>query len=529
MQHKRKESKAWFPILFALVLITGMYAGYTLRDTAQQGQGLLNTVKRAPVQQILDLIRLKYVDSLNTDTLSDLAIKDILLKLDPHSVYIPPVEVPEVMEDLQGNFQGIGVEFHIYKDTVTVINVLENGPSYKAGLKTGDQFIKVGDSVIAGKKLTSDQVKNMLKGESNSPVTVVIRREGKLLKYTIKRGMIPLPSIDIAYMIDKRTGFIRINKFAGNTYKEFMKSLEELQAKGMQQLILDLRENGGGILSEAINIADEFLDADKLIVFTKGSHVPTEKYQCKRPGLFEKGKLVVLIDESSASASEVLTGALQDWDRATIIGRRSFGKGLVQEQYELSNEGALRLTVARYYTPSGRSIQRPYNAGKDNYYDDITARYKHGDMLNADSNKVTNGRAYKTSKGKVVYGGGGIMPDIFVPYDTSMTSQQVEEIFSIKGMNNFLYSYYLKNKKEFEGYKSAADFVERFPIESAWQAFLKSINMDIAKKFSPEQLEADKIYLKALLARIAWRAEGYYQVINKNDNAVQKALEEINK
>ncbi|HJU45887.1 MAG TPA: S41 family peptidase, partial [Chitinophagaceae bacterium] len=527
MRHERKESKAWFPILFALVLITGMYAGFRLRDTAQQGQGLLNTGKRSPVQQILDLIRLKYVDSINTDTLADVAIKDILSQLDPHSVYIPPVEVPEVMEDLQGNFQGIGIEFHIYKDTVNVINVLENGPGYKAGLKTGDQFIKIDDSVIAGKKLAADQVKGMLKGAGNTSVTVTVKRENKLLKFTIKRGTIPLPSIDIAYMIDKQTGFIRINKFAGNTYQEFMKNLEDLQAKGMQKLILDLRQNGGGVLSEAINIADEFLDEDKLIVFTKGNHVPTEKYQCKRPGLFEKGKLVVLIDESSASASEVLTGALQDWDRATIIGRRSFGKGLVQEQYELSNEGALRLTVARYYTPSGRSIQRPYDEGKDDYYDDITKRIEHGDMLNADSNKITNGKAYKTHNGRTVYSGGGIMPDIFVPYDTSLTSRQVGDMFSLKGMNNFLYSYYLKNKKDFEGYKSATDFVERFPVDHTWQAFLKSVNVDIVKSFPPEQLEADKIYLKALLARIAWRAEGFYQVINQSDNMVQKALEEI--
>lgn len=376
--------------------------------------------------------------------------------------------------------------------------------------------------------MSADQIKNMLKGVNNSPVVITIRRDGRLLKYTIKRGTIPLPSIDIAYMMDKQTGFIRINKFASTTYQEFMKSLESLQAKGMKQLILDLRDNGGGILSGAINIADEFLDADKLIVFTKGSHVPTERYQCKRPGLFEQGKLVVLIDENTASASEILTGALQDWDRATIIGRRSFGKGLVQEQYELSNGGALRLTVARYYTPSGRSIQKPYG-GNDHYYDDITQRYEHGDMLNADSNKIKNGQVYKTSQGRTVYGGGGIMPDIFVPYDTSIASQQVEDIFAAKGMNNFLYSYYLKNKKDFEGYKSAADFVDHFPIENAWQAFIRSINIDIARQFPPEQLATDKVYLKALLAKISWRAEGFYQVINKSDSTVQKAMEVINK
>lgn len=501
--------------------------GFRLRDTMQEGQGLLNVGRRAPVQQMIDLIRLKYVDTVNIDTLTQVAIKDILQKLDPHSVYIPPVEVPEIMEDLQGNFQGIGVEFHMYRDTLNIINVLENGPGYKAGLKVGDQFIKLGDSLIAGKKLTADQIKNMLKGPNNSPVAITIRRDGQLLKYTIKRGTIPLPSIDIAYMMDKRTGFIRINKFASSTYQEFMKSLESLQAKGMQQLILDLRDNGGGILSEAVNIADEFLDDNKLIVFTKGSHVPTEKYECKRPGLFEKGNLVVLIDENTASASEVLTGALQDWDRATIIGRRSYGKGLVQEQYGLSNGGALRLTVARYYTPSGRSIQKPYS-GNDHYYDEITQRYEHGEMLNADSNHIKNGTPFKTHNGRPVYGGGGIMPDIFVPYDTSITSKHVEEIFSAKGMSTFLYSYYLRNKKDFEGYTSAADFVNRYPIDNAWQAFLRSLNVDIVKHFPPDQLEADKVYLKALLARISWRAEGFYQVINKSDSTVQRALRVMN-
>lgn len=526
MQHERKKIRASLPILFAIVLITGMYAGSRLQSRAREGYSPLSN-RRAPVQQILDLVSLKYVDSLNMDTLTDIAIRDILQELDPHSVYIPPVEVPEVLEDLQGNFQGIGVEFHVYRDTVNVINVLENGPGYKAGLKTGDQFIKLGDSVIAGKKLTADQIKGMLRGANNSPVVITVKRDSSFLKYTVKRGTIPLPSVDIAYMIDKQTGFIRISKFAGNTYKEFMQSLEELQGKGMKQLILDLRDNGGGLLSEAINIADEFLDADKLITFTKGNQVPMEKYTCKRPGLFENGKLILLIDENSASASEVLTGALQDWDRATIIGRRSFGKGLVQEQYELNNGGALRLTVARYYTPSGRSIQKPYT-GNDHYYDDLTQRYEHGEMLNADSNKITNGKAYKTHNGRTVYGGGGIMPDIFVPYDTSLTSQHVKEIFAAKGMSNFLYSYYLKNKKDFEGYKSAADFVDRFPIEPAWQAFLKSINVDIEKQFPPDQLAADKIYLKALLARISWRTKGFYQVINNNDSTVQRALRVIN-
>lgn len=528
MQNKGKESRAWLPILLALTLTTGLYAGFMLHDTTNQG---LNRSERAPIQQIIDLIRLKYVDSVNIDTLSDIAINDILAKLDPHSRYIPPIEVPDEIEDLQGNFTSIGIDYHMYKDTLYVINVLENGPSYKAGLKVGDQIVKIDDSVIIGKKLKDNQIKGMLRGADRSLVTITIKRGEKFQKFTIKRGTIPLSSIDIAYMINKRTGFIRVNKFAGTTYQEFMKSLESLQAKGMQQLILDLRNNGGGTLDAALDIADEFLDGDKLIVSMKGSH-SMERYQCKRPGLFENGKLVVLIDETSASASEVVTGALQDWDRATIVGRRSFGKGLVQVQYDLSNGGALRLTTARYYTPSGRNIQRPYTStseGKKDYEDDLNKRYEHGEMLNADSNKITNGHAYKTSKGKPIYGGGGIMPDIFVPYDTSLINQHVGEIFTTKGTSNFLFNYYLKNRKEFEGYKSAADFVDRFPIENAWQAFLKFVNVDITKHFPADQLEADKVYLKARLAKIAWREEGFYRVFNNSDKDVQKALEVINK
>ena len=526
MQQESKRPAAWPPILFAIIFVAGIYSGALLSRTTGTGSGFNSD--RAPVQEVIDLIHSKYVDSISTDTLENIAIKDILSRLDPHSRYIPPVDVAEEEEDLQGNFQGIGIEFHVYKDTVNVINVLKDGPSYKAGLKTGDQFIKIDDSVIAGKKLTNDQIKNRMRGEPGSKINVVVLRDGKLRKYTIKRGTIPLPSLDIAYMIDKHTGFIRLNKFAATTHREFMQSVDSLQAKGMQQLILDLRDNGGGLLSAATDIADDLLNGEKLIVAMKGNNKKEERIECKRPGLFEAGKLVVLIDEGSASASEVLTGALQDWDRATVIGRRSFGKGLVQSQYDLSNGGALRLTTAHYYTPSGRSIQKPYNGSKDQYEDELTKRYEHGEMLNADSNKIKNGKAYKTSKGKTVYGGGGIMPDIFVPYDTSLTSQQVEELFSADGLTNFLYNYYIKNKKEFEGYRSAADFVNRYSVDNAWNALLKAINIDVIKKYSPAEVEADKIYLKALLAKIAWQEEGYYQVINKDDIMIKKALEVIN-
>src|SRR5688500_18094876 len=366
---QKKKIQVWLPLMFSVVLILGMLIGFKLRESSSTAKSFFSFQKRSPLQEVIDLINLKYVDAINTDTLSEEAIERILTRLDPHSVYIPPVDLKEVNEDLQGNFQGIGVEFHILHDTVNVVNVLPKGPSERAGLMAGDQFLKVGDSVVAGVDISPVMIKSLLRGPAGSSVEVTMLRgkEKKLL--TIKRGTIPLPSLDAAYMLDRETGLIRINKFSQTTYEEFMQAMENLQAKGLKKLVLDLRGNGGGILGEAVDIADEFLDGDKLIVYTQGNKIAKEEYRCKRPGLFEQGKLVVLTDEVSASASEIVAGALQDWDRATIVGRRTFGKGLVQEQYDLSDGAALRLTVARYYTPSGRSIQKSYK-GNGGYRDE---------------------------------------------------------------------------------------------------------------------------------------------------------------
>lgn len=529
MQQGKKNLQVWLPLLFAVVMIIGMMIGYKLRENT--GTGFFQLSRRSPIQEVIDLIRLKYVDPVNTDTLADDAIQQILLKLDPHSIYIPPVELTEMNEDLQGNFQGIGVEFHIFKDTVNIVSVLENGPSDKAGLQVGDQFIKVGDSLVAGNGITGPRIKNMLRGPGKSKVVVTVLRNGQPKQVTIQRGMIPIPSVDAAYLLDKQTGFIRINKFSETTYEEFMQELEDLQSKGMQQLILDLRGNGGGILSEAVDIADEFLDEDKLIVFTKGAHVPVQQYQCKRPGLFEKGKLVVLIDESSASASEILAGALQDWDRATIIGRRSFGKGLVQEQYGLNDGSALRLTVARYYTPSGRSIQKPYS-GNSHYGNDLMERFEHGELVNADSNKIVKGQMFKTSKGRPVYGGGGIMPDVFVPFDTSAFSNTLADLYTSNTMSNFVYRYYIQNKNDFKAYKSATAFANNFQNEEKlWDQLVSFAASDSLYLYNipPKEKELAKRRLKALLARLPWRTEGFYEVINLNDPTVKKALEVIQK
>lgn len=527
----QKKLQVWLPLMFSVVMILGMMIGFKLRENTRNTGSFFVREKRSPLQQVIDLINLKYVDSVRTDTLADEAIQDMLSHLDPHSIYIPPIELGEINEDLQGEFQGIGVEFHIFNDTVNVSNVLEGGPSEKAGVQVGDQFIKVQDVEVAGKDVTGDKMKGLLRGPGASIVKVVMLRNRDLKNFTITRGSVPLPSLDAAYMITKETGMIRLNKFSRTTYEEFMRATEKLQAEGMKNMILDLRGNGGGILDEAVDITDEFLDEGKLIVYTQGNKMPREEYKSKRPGLFEAGKLVVLTDEGSASASEVLAGALQDWDRASIVGRRTFGKGLVQEQFNLADGAALRLTVARYYTPSGRSIQKSYK-NRGEYRNEIMDRFNHGDFLNADSNHVQQGDAYKTDKGRVVYGGGGIMPDVFVPYDTSAFSPALTSLYLSSTINNFIYTYFIQHKTELRKYKTALEFVAGYKDQNAlWQEFVAYAAKDGHKlaNLSNGEKELAQKRLLAMLARQPWRTEGFYEVLNMNDPVVKKALEELQK
>ena len=384
----KNKLKVWLPILFALVMVLGMMIGYQLRDKTQ-GSRFLTLNKRSALQELIELIRNKYVDPVKADSLTQVAADDLLSKLDPHSVYIPAKDLMDVNEELMGNFQGIGVEFQLFSDTVHVITVVKGGPSERAGIQVGDRFIKVADSIsIAGVKIKPDKVRSLLRGPADTKVQVTLLRGGVEKNIIIQRGTIPLPTVDVSYMIEPGKGFIRINRFGEPTYEEFMQQLEKLQAQGMKELILDLRGNGGGLLKEATDIADEFLEGDKLIVYTEGEHMPKMEYRCKRDGLFEKGKLVVLVDETSASASEVLSGALQDWDRATIIGRRSFGKGLVQQQFQLSDGSAVRLTIARYFTPLGRNIQKPYSSGKSKYEEELVSRWHNGELIKADTVKT---------------------------------------------------------------------------------------------------------------------------------------------
>ena len=526
-----KKIQVWLPLLFSITLIAGMYLGFKMRDN-MPGKGFFYMEKRRPIQEIMDLIQNKYVDDVKTETLADTAIQAMLSKLDPHSVFIPAQDLQGINEDLAGKFYGIGVEFNIFDDTINVINVLKDGPSFKAGLLTGDRFLKVGDSIVAAIKIDGDKVRKLLRGDRGDKVDLTILRGTEQKKITVTRDAIPLTSLDASYMLGNGAGYIRLNKFSEQTYREFMDALMGLKKQGLQKLVLDLRGNGGGILDEATEIADEFLAGDKLITYTEGKHVAKKEYRCRREGQFETGALVVLADEGTASASEILIGALQDWDRATVIGRRSFGKGLVQEQFDLSDNSALRLTIARYYTPIGRSIQRPYNNGGKAYYEEVSNRYHDGETQSADSVKNDTSKVYKTKSGKIVYGGGGITPDYFVALDTSGFTVSSAKVYAKGIIGNYAYKYYLQNLQQLKTYKTPADFVKVFSLsEDSWKQFVTVAAKDsITLSNISAREKADLINrITSSIARQLWRTEGMIEVLNINDVTVKKALEVLGK
>jgi carboxyl-terminal processing protease len=522
-----KKLNFWLPLLFAVIMILGMFIGFRLYPNTSTG-GFFKTGKLSPVQQVLDIVQDKYVDTVHIDSLGDDAIQGILRHLDPHSYYIPAVDQVEMNEDLQGNFQGIGVEFQILSDTVNITNVLAGGPSDKAGLLVGDKITRVNDSLVAGNGITVERIKKLLRGPGASMVNVTMIRNHSSKTFTILRGIIPLPALDASYMIDRETGFIRINKFSRTTYEEFMTALDDLEKKGMKKLILDIRGNGGGIVDEAVNMADEFLGDDHLIMYTEGRKSPRKEYHAQRPGSFESGKLILLVDEGTASASEILAGALQDWDRATIIGRRTFGKGLVQQPFELNDGSELRLTIARYFTPLGRSIQKPYNNGRDAYNEEVIDRYHNGEVIHGDTASTHAGPIYRTPSGRIVYGGGGITPDVFVAFDTTLIPVDVRSLYMSGSLNNFIYVYYISHQEELRKFKSPSEFYTGFKKgEEFWQELSvyvakDSIDLNGLSKADHRLVE---IRVMALLARLIWRTQGYYYVLNQSDPVIKKAME----
>lgn len=526
----------YMPLIFAVVLILGMQLGFKMYEKLHgQAPKMTNMSGISELQEVFNYIDAKYVDGVNDGKLAESAIEAALKELDPHSNYISPEDLQAVNEDLQGNFEGIGVEFSIVNDTIMVVTAIAGGPSDKLGIQSGDQIVAIEDSTIAGIGMTNDRVVKKLRGNKGTSVNVSIKRKGvnDLLKFDIERDDIPLYSVDVSYMMDNETGYVKINRFSRDTYNEFMDALSVLKEKGMGKLILDLRQNPGGYLTAAVDIADEFIDGQKLLVYMQGQHYKRKEYRAKRAGLFESGDLVVLVDEGSASASEIVSGAVQDWDRGMILGRRSFGKGLVQEQYDLSNGGALRLTVARYYTPTGRSIQKSYEGGVDAYRNEIVERYEHGELQSADSVKVQNDSlVFKTLIDKrTVYGGGGIMPDTFVPLDTAQNEVFVIEVRS--KIPEFAYEHFSNNQSYYRAFKSVSEYRSNYSVDEALYATFKryikesKLESDYDELAMNRDKEMFKTYIKAYIARQLWHNDGFYPIVHELDETLKEAYQKI--
>lgn len=480
-------------------------------------------------REVLGLIREEYVDTLQTQKLVDDAIEHMLEKLDPHSTYIPISERTEVNENLQGNFEGIGIEFNIFHDTLVVVSALSGGPSEAVGLRSGDKIVKIGDKVVAGTGLTNSQVMKLLKGPKGTTAVlqVVRKNEKNPMEFTIIRDKIPQVSVDVAYMIDPEIGYIKINRFSATTFEEFQTAMSDLKKQGMKKLILDLQGNPGGYMNQAIDLVDECLSEGKKIVFTKGKD---KKYDSDAmstsKGDFEQGDMIVLVNEGSASASEIVAGALQDNDRALVVGRRSFGKGLVQTGFDLSDGSELRLTISRYYTPSGRSIQKPYGDGEE-YSSDITRRFRHGEFFHADSIKFSDSLRYETANGRSVYGGGGIMPDYFVPLDTTQNSRYLNELYISNSVQEYTFNYAGVNKDRLikAGYEQ---YLKNFTVTDAMLDDLVKVGK--GNKVTPDladlkrHKQAFQVNVKAQIARRIWKNDGFYPIFNETNEVLQQAV-----
>jgi carboxyl-terminal processing protease len=536
MENNRR-SYTYLPIAFALVLVIGILTGYYLMRSSliQNYLPVKGVQTKNTLNELIRFIDKNYVDSVDTKKLNDEAITGMLLSLDPHSVYIPASEFADANDPLMGNFEGIGIQFRIERDTVMVINTIPGGPSEKVGLLAGDRIVKVNGKNIASIKIENDKVMKLLKGPKNTKVTVSIFRRGlkKLNDFTITRGVIPTWSIDISYAVNPRVGYVKLSKFSATTADELHEALQELKAKGVSKLILDLRGNSGGYLQEAIAVADEFLPDDKMIVYTQGLHRPKQVAKSSSEGLWEDLPVAVLIDEGSASASEIVAGALQDNDRGTIIGRRSFGKGLVQEQVGLSDGSALRLTVARYYTPTGRCIQKPYTKGSEEYYMEYYHRMTDGELDNADSVKQNDSLKYTTPGGKIVYGGGGIMPDVFVPVERNAALKFYNESVNKGILYQFAFDYTDSNRAKFNSYKTAAQFDNLFNISKSMYTEYIAYAEKNGIKYPPAETTSSqqKIneLMKSYIARNLFDAKGFYPIFLRSDKTFQKAMEEFGK
>ena len=519
-----KSKEKYLPILLFACVAMGVVIG-----------GLINFPKRslsrdsarkAKIERLIDFINEEYVDDVNSDSIVDMTVNSILSNLDPHSIYLPPSEQSSESEIMKGDFVGVGINFYMYNDTVAVVKPLENGPAAKAGIQSGDRILYAGKTKLFGRKLPNDSLFNKLKGEEGSKVELTVFRKSanKKLKLMVERGKVPIKSVDTYLMLNKTTGYIKINRFAENTYDEFMDGLRSLKQKGMNTLVIDVRDNGGGYLERAVSIADEFLKDKELVVFTKNRRGNIEKTFATQDGIFETGRLYILIDENSASASEILAGAIQDNDRGTIVGRRSFGKGLVQREMDFDDGSAVRLTISRYYTPSGRSIQKPYIKGKgEDYTHDFDSRFESGELYEKDKIKVADSLKFKTKKGRTVYGGGGIVPDIFVPLEVKKGEESLAYILNSGVVGHFVFEQFDKNPKAFKDLKFAG-FLSKMEKDdsyvSKFESYLKNAGLEMKLENNKALV---KKYITAEFARQLFGESQFYTILLKDD-AMLKAI-----
>jgi len=523
MEIKNTKNQIRLPIVLCIGLAAGVFLGASFNQRTSRDVG----PEVQKFREVLSQIRDSYVDDVNTGELVEEAIRDMLTKLDPHSAYIPVEERDRANEDLRGNFDGIGIEFKIFNDTIVVVSPLSGGPSESVGIVSGDKIIRVDSMNVGGVGITNEDVMRQLKGPKGTEVEVGILRGKKELVFNIVRDKIPQYSVDAAYMVRDGIGYIKVSRFAATTYDEFTQSIKKLKDQGMQKLVLDLQGNPGGYLNVAIDMVDEFMPASKRIVYTKGKNSRYDQSaNATSRGSFESGDLIVLVNEGSASASEILAGALQDNDRALIVGRRSFGKGLVQSPFDLSDGSEIRLTISRYYTPSGRSIQKPYD-DEQVYAQDIISRYNHGEFFHADSIHFSDSLKYLTLNGRTVYGGGGIMPDYFVPLDTVLNSHYLNELYSTYAIFEYAFYYAEKHKEElekmgFENYRSG------FHVSDAMLDEL--VRVGLRNKAQPDRIELNqkkqlfRIHLKAQIAKGVWGNEGFYPIFNETNEILQQSI-----
>jgi carboxyl-terminal processing protease len=531
-QHSNRF-RAYYPIVLSLFLAIGVLLGMWLANTGKTRLPFGGNTGK--INDILSYIKTNYVDTVNRQQLMDAAIDGMLTDLDPHSQYIPASDFNDVNDQLRGKFEGIGVQFRIIKDTIVIINTITGGPSEKVGVLGGDRIVKIEGKNITGPKFTDKDVIKQLKGPKGTKVKIDVLRKGsaRLLPFTITRDVIPTWSIDASYMINDATGYIKLSKFSATTTEEITSALDSLEKSGMKNLILDLRGNGGGYLQAAVDLADEFLPDKSTVVYTQGLNRKKQVYMATSKGSFEGGKVAVLIDEGSASASEIIAGAIQDNDRGTIIGRRSFGKGLVQEQLDFKDGSAVRLTVARYYTPTGRCIQKPYSKGALDYNHEYMDRFSNGEVEHPDSIKFADSLKFKTPKGKVVYGGGGIMPDIYIPLKSDSNYVYLNKLTNAGAFTQWSFDYTDRERNNLRKIPDYRKFDQFFVVTPAMLEEFAAYAAKIGVPKNPKGMAYNKkeieSTLKSLIARNLYDDKGFYAIYNKTDKTVQKALETLQK